>query len=126
MHQNLQCTFAKASFAVFLLGLLTGCKEMPVPMKDAIGSYEYYSGAKPQGSICFVLNGDGTYRLGNAKDPLSEISLSGSPTNAHWTLASDQKLLIGKSSLPIEHKSSYIQITVNDDLGMYCNLAVRR
>jgi hypothetical protein len=115
--------------AIMLSGSLVGCRDQSMNRDDLIGRFEYHSGDKPQGSICFVLNSDGGYVLGDANAPLSEISMSGSPSRGTWKLSFDgtgQKLIIGKSGLPVQRAGSSIRVTVNDDLGMYCDLPVRR
>ena len=67
--------------------------------------------------------------LGDASVPLSEISMSGTPPRGTWKLSFDgtgQKLIIGKSVLPVQRAGSSIRVAVNDDLGMNCDLPVRR
>jgi hypothetical protein len=108
---------------------LVGCRDRTINRDDLIGRFEYRSGDKPQGTTCFVLNSDGGYALGDANAPLGEISMSGTPPRGTWKLSfnsTGQELIIGKSGLPVQLKGSSIRVTVNDDLGMYCDLPRRR
>lgn len=115
--------------AVCLSTSLLGCHDRLINQNELAGPYEYYSGSKPQRRVCFVLNADGSYVLGDADEPLSQFpSLRTSP-HGKWELMSDatgQKLIIGKISLPVGRTRTSIRVTVNDDLGMYCDLALRR
>jgi hypothetical protein len=112
---------------IIMLLWLTGCGQKPVSVAQAAGSYEYHSGNRAQGVACFELRSNGSYTLGNAKEPLGSIAMTGSPPQGRWTLGGGtdhQELSIGKSSLPIERTHSSIRVTVDDDLGMYCDLPV--
>lgn len=114
---------------VFVSAALSGCHNQLVNRDALAGRYEYQSGNRPQGTVCFVLNSDGGYVLGDANEPLSELSMSAAEAHGTWELSSDatgQRLIIGKSSLPVGRTGTSIRVTVNDDLGMYCDLAVRR
>lgn len=112
-----------------LLAAPMGCRApRSVTVSDAAGSYEYHSGNRALGTICFELEPDGSYHLGNAKEPLSSMSVSGSQGVGRWTLSGgppEEILLLGKSSLPIERTGSSIRVTVDDDLGMYCDSPIR-
>jgi hypothetical protein len=115
--------------AVFASASLLGCHSQLISRDALAGRFEYHSGNKPQGTVCFVLNTDGSYVLGDANEPLSQLSMSGANARGTWELSSDetgQKLIIGKSSLPIGRTSTSIRVTSNGDLGMYCELAVRQ
>jgi hypothetical protein len=115
--------------AVIASALLVGCRDRSINRDDLIGRFEYHSGNKPQGSICFVLGSDGGYVVGDASAPLSQISMSGTPPRGTWKLSFEgtgQGLIIGKSRLPVQRAGSSIRVTVNDDLGMYCDLQARR
>ena len=115
--------------AVIISASLSGCHNQSINRDALAGQYEYHSGNKPQGTVCFVLNSDGGYVLGDANEPLSQLSMSGTTAHGTWELSSDatgQKLLIGKSSLPVGRTGTSIRVTFNDDLGMYCDYAVRR
>jgi len=125
LSQNVIRHATGISAGLIVLSIIAGCGGKPVSINEAIGRYEYHSGNKGQGATCFVLSPDGTYFLGDAKEPLSDLSMSGSPSNGTWRLGSGtgrEDLLIGGSALPIEGTSSSIRVTVNDDLGMYCDL----
>jgi hypothetical protein len=115
-------------FASALLLSLTGCRAGLVDRNDLIGRYEYHSGNKSQGTTCFVLTSDGSYVLGDAREPLSQTSMSGTPSHGTWQLGSGtgQELFIGRSSLPVRRTPSSIRVTVDDDLGMYCDLPLQR
>jgi hypothetical protein len=126
MRQNLSIDWAILPTGLLFLGLISGCEGSPVDTKAAAGRYEYYSGGKGQGTTCFVLSNDGTYRLGDAKEPLSSISMSGATPTGKWEIVHGHKLFIGGSSLPIDRNSSFIRVTVNDDLGMYCKSPTHR
>ena len=111
--------------AVLVSACLVGCRGPAAQRRDLAGRFEYYSGDKPQGRTCFVLNEDGGYVLGDANEPLGQISMLGTLSHGTWRLSSDetgQKLIIGKSEFPIQRRGSAIRVTVNDDLGMYCDL----
>jgi len=111
--------------AVFVSASLLGCHGQLISRDALACRYEYYSGNKPQGTVCWVLNSGGGYVLGDANEPLSQFPMSSHGT---WELSSDdtgQKLIIGKTSLPVSRTSTSIRITVNDDLGMHCDLPVR-
>lgn len=110
--------------AAFLLASLTGCRPGSVDRDNLVGRYEYHSGNKSQGTTCFILNSDGSYVLGDAVEPLGQISMSGTPSHGMWQLGSGtgQELIIGRSALPVRRTSSSIRVTVDDDLGMYCDL----
>ncbi|MDQ1452233.1 MAG: hypothetical protein QOK38_2099 [Acidobacteriaceae bacterium] len=110
-----------------LLSLVGGCPTQLVKVSEMAGKYEYHSGNVARGSICFELHTNGTYVLGDAKEPLKDLSMSGSQEEGRWNLGSTtgQVLVIGNSSLPIEHTPSSIRVTVNDDLGMYCDLSTQ-
>jgi hypothetical protein len=115
--------------AVFLSGCLLSCHDRTVNRDELDGRYEYHSGDRPQGSVCFVLSADGSYSLGDANQPLDDMSMKGTSPHGTWELSSDatgQKLFIGKSSLPVGRAGSSIRVTVNDDLGMYCELPLRQ
>jgi hypothetical protein len=115
--------------AVFLTAVLLGCHYRGVNRDELVGRYEYYSGSKPQGSACFVLSSGGGYVLGDANQPLSDMSMKGASPHGTWELTSDatgQKLTIGKSSLPVSRAGAFIRVTVNDDLGMYCELPLKQ
>lgn len=116
--------------AVLVSAFVSGCHNRSISQHDVLaGNYEYHLGNKAQGKVCFVLNSDGRYFLGDAHEPLSQPSMSGTSPHGKWELHSDtsgQTLIIGDSSLPIARTSSSIRVTVDDDLGMYCDLAVRR
>ena len=116
--------------AVFVSASLSGCHERSINPDDVLaGHYEYHLDNKAQGTVCFALDSDGRYVLGDAHEPLSQLSMSGTPVHGTWELGSDatgQKLFIGKSSLPIVRTSSSIRVTIDGDLGMYCDLAVKR
>jgi hypothetical protein len=108
---------------------LVSCKQRSFTYADAAGSYEYHLGNSAQGSICFELYPNGSYRLGDAKEPLSSTSIRGSQATGRWTLSgsSDEEvLLLGKSSLPIERTRLSIRVTIDDDLGIYCDLPFRQ
>jgi hypothetical protein len=113
---------------VFLSASLVGCHDRSINRDDLAGRYEYHSGNKLQGSVCFVLNSDGGYVLGDTHEPLSQLSMLGTSPHGTWELSSDasgQKLIVGKSSLPVGRAGTSIRVTVNDDLGMFCDLPVR-
>jgi hypothetical protein len=115
--------------AIVLSASLVGCRHRSINREDMVGSFEYHSGDKPQGSICFVLSSNGSYSLGDANQPLDDMSMKGGPPHGTWELSSDatgQKLFIGKSSLPVGREGSSIRVTVNNDLGMYCELQLQR
>ena len=128
MSKNRILGLLQKSAVLLIFGSLVSCGSKPVSINDVIGRYEHHSGNSPRGTTCFVLMPDGTYHLGDAKEPLSEMSMSETPTNGTWRLVSGtgQKLWIGKSSLPVERLSSSIRVTVNGDLGMYCDLPMHK
>ena len=106
---------------------LTGCAKKPVSVAQAAGSYEYHLANRAQGVVCFELNPDGSYKLGNAKEALGSISMTGALREQRWTLGGGtdhQELWIGKASLPIERTRSSIRVTVDDDTAMYCDRPV--
>ena len=106
---------------------LTGCTTKPVSVTQAAGSYEYHSANRAHGTVCFELSPDGSYKLGDAKEALESISLSGALREQGWTLGGgtdQQELWIGKARLPIERTHSSIRVTVDDDTAMYCDLPV--
>lgn len=111
-----------------LIFLPSGCRKQQVRMSEMAGRYEFHSGNAAQGLICFELHTNGTYELGNAEQPLRELSMSGSADKGRWSLGktTEQVLLIGHSNVPIERTHSSIRVTVNDDLGMYCDLPIQR
>jgi hypothetical protein len=116
--------FVIVSCGVMVLWL-TGCASKPVSVTQAAGSYEYHLANHGQGVICFELHPNGSYTLGNAKEVLGSMSMGGTLREQRWTLGGGtdhQELWIGKASLPIERTRSSIRVTVDDDLGMYCDL----
>ena len=87
---------------IILSASFVGCRDRSINRDDLIGRFEYHSGEKPQGTICFVLNSDGGYSLGDANVPLSQISMSGTPPRGTWKLSLDgsgQELIIGKMGI---------------------------
>jgi hypothetical protein len=125
-HQTRQMVLVAGAF---VSSSLLGCHNQSINRNALAGRYEYHSGSRPQGTVCFVLNSDGGYVLGDANEPRSQLSMSAAEAHGTWELSSDatgQKLIIGKSSLPVGRKGTSIRVTVNDDLGMYCDLAVTR
>src|SRR6202007_107278 len=91
---------AKSATTICLLCALIACTGKPVTKSDAIGRYEYHSGNKAQGTTCFILNPEGTYVLGDAKEPLSDMSMGGTPPQGTWQLryGAGRVLWIGRAS----------------------------
>jgi hypothetical protein len=116
--------------SILVLATLASCRTPQlVTVADSTGSYEFHSGNRALGTICFELDSNGSYHLGNARVSLSSISMRGAPETGRWTLSGgpgEEILLIGKASLPIERTPSSIRVTVDDDLGMYCDLPVHQ
>jgi hypothetical protein len=129
-HSKLSIRVVAILRGVGLLAIPIGCRApQSVTVADAAGSYEYHSGNHAMGTICFELKPDGSYHLGNAKEPLSSTSVQGSESAGRWTLSGgppEEILLLGKSSLPVERTRSSIRVTVDDDLGMYCDSPIRK
>ncbi len=122
---------ASIAASALLIGGFLGCHKEPLSPSDLAGQYEYFSAQRAQGTICFVLRADGTYLYGDATEPLNEInqiSVGRTPREGTWRLGfgTGQELQIGNSSFPIERTATRIQVTINDDLGMFCDLVGRK
>jgi hypothetical protein len=106
--------------------LYAGCGSKQLTSDNISGLYEYDSGNRGTETVCFVLSPDGTYSLGNATDPVNVMTYSGTPSSGHWELlsvADNQRLSIGNSSLPIKRTSSGVRVVVDGDQDMYCDFA---
>ena len=106
--------------------MIAGCKSKPpISRNECIGIYKAYLEDKSTGKVCFTLNPDGTYSLGDTqpKDGLGYFPLA---THGEWELSSDstgQRFFIDKATLPVGREKNSISVTVNDDLGYSCNLS---
>ena len=114
----------KLALTVFLSVMVLGCQNRSISTDECAGSFEYHLANKATGTVCFVLNQDGSYTRGSSNDnPLGNRDVP----RGKWTLDKDstgQKLNIGNSRLPLERTHSSIRVTINDDLGQYCDRAI--
>lgn len=106
--------------------LEAGCGTKTLDAGNVPGLYEYDSGNRGTGTVCFVLSSDGTYAIGNASEPMKEILFSGTQSKGNWQLTGsspDQKLRLGDSIFPIERTDSGVRVIVDHDQDIYCDSA---
>ena len=112
--------------------MLIGCKgqsadERPFSAQELVGEYDYYRDnvtAKPVGTSCFTLRVDGTFSSGTSDFTSADGPIL--PKTGHWMLSSNSQgpiLDLAHAGFPLERRRSSIRALVNDDTGMFCQLA---